>query len=245
MRQSIAAACMILAYQEYEEGKKIKALILLIIGYFFHMSILIGVAMYAAVILILKIKIKKNTAYYFMFIAAAALVFGALLINLNVLANLFSISSSITDKYSFYFNIFESSNTSSSLFVMNFHYCAELVFRIIFVILVLYLSKFKNCFASHNDRVNFYVLEFVLGEIIYIGVFFLLHSAYGIRIIWFSEWILLLIAPIGISSSASKKTGKLQVTKTRLMWLNVIGLYFVLGFVGIGWHGIMPLAFRV
>lgn len=151
----------------------------------------------------------------------------------------------ISDKFLFYVEIFRQSEVSSSyMFIISRGNYVELIFRILFVLLSFILIYF-NKKTSKSPEVNFYMFLYFISELIYALVFVVFHSSYGLRIIWFGEWILLLLFP-SLSYSEEKSTdGNTKTISTNLMIILIICvLYFSIGFVGLGWHGVKPLRFR-
>ena len=242
MRQSIAASFLLLSYQFFEEKKLKKSIIFAVIACFFHNSTIVGIAMYLVAKFIGQIKNKVKQGFITLFASLVILIVSVYWYDFSMF---FIKKGLISDKFLFYVEIFRQSEVSSSyMFIISRGNYVELIFRILFVLLS-FILIYLNKKTSKSPEVNFYMFLIFISELIYALVFVVFHSSYGLRIIWFGEWILLLLFP-SLSYSEEKSTdGNTKTISTNLMIILIICvLYFSIGFVGLGWHGVKPLRFR-
>ena len=243
MRQSIAAAFLLLAYQFYEEkNKSIKIIASVIIALLFHNSTIIGLILYLIPMFLSKVKDSKKRLCI-IYVG----VFATVLFSLNWIKIIeFAIESRIlSDKFSFYTDAFENSfRSKSSLFILTTGNYFELAFRIWFVIMACFLAIFIKD-SANTSNMKFYKYELIISEIIFTAVFIFGHSSYGIRINWFGEWIMLLLFPQLTFVKNQNAVKARALTNNLLIVFVTMVAYFLLGYIIIGWHGVKPLSFRI
>ena len=240
MRQSIAAAMLLLAYQYYEEKRIRPAILFVIIATLFHYSTPIGVAMYMAAVIMGKIGKKSVQRSLLLFAVIPILM---IIMNWQVIMQTLIDIGIFPEKFSIYVRRFSSAEYSkNSLFIITRGNYLELAFRLTFLLLVFVFGLGAN----EGKELGIYRCEIFISEVLYALCFIFFHTSYGLRLVWFGEWMLLLLLP-GLSfmnrESINKKPK--MMTTNFFVFSAMLILFFGLGYVGVGWHGIKPLRFRI
>ena len=243
MRQSISAAWLLLAFQFFEEKKFKSAVIFAIISILFHSSTPIGIAMFIFAYFICHIKVKQKRLYILILLSLISIVGIVILVNRSFVMSLLLDKGFLSDKYSLYYRVFSpNGDTNYYLFNIILANYFELAFRIIFAIASFSIFNTSKR-RSMNTNLSMYAIIILMSTLIYSAVFIFLHSSYGLRIVWQGEWIALMLWPPVISETGNNTTFKL-INRKGIFILFILVLYFSIGYIGFGWHGINPLAFR-
>lgn len=235
MRQCISGAILLLALQYYEEKRFVKAAILAFVAILFHNSTLIGIAIYLASYLINKSK-KISSQLILMVLMSVVVAF--LFVQWDTILNTAIQIGILPQKYVYYLTIFSGNHTTSQqfFFQLGLTNYIEMAFRVIFVIIPVACLR-KGLTREKATYINAMFIC-VLVELLTMFVF---HSSYGMRVTWNNEFILLMLLP----SVASYHNISLRRTSgPALITFIVLLMYFVVGFVLFGWHGVKPFEFQ-
>lgn len=238
MRQCISAALLLLAIQLFEEKKYFRTLICILIGMLFHGSILIGVAVFAISYLVARFK-KASTQWILIILMSLSIV---VLFSLwqQILSWAIDIGL-LPEKYNTYLRIFSGSYSASQsyYFELTVSNYIEVAYRLLFALLgILYVRKAIRREIAKD--VMMHVTVVIICALVESITMLILHSSYGLRIVWNNEFSLLMMLP----ALLNKKSFSLKKTSIRtiVVVLSVVS-FFGLGYIILGWHGISPFRF--
>ena len=232
MRQSIAAAFLLLAFQLLEEHKYISSLVSTYIAVAFHNSTFIGIAIYIAVLVLARNRNFNQLLSYLPLILGGCI---AVYLTCTVALKILISRNMVPERYQVYVNVFSGKRMGKDFYfnlILDDYYaffCRLLV--------ALLLILFGRQMVKKNADAAKYWLSYVISFSIYAVFILLMHTTYGMRIVWMVEFSLVLVLP-ELMASAKKKS--LKYVSAVLVSL----LYFS-GFVVFGWHGILPLQFSI
>lgn len=240
MRQCISGALALLAFQYFEEKSYIKSILCIAIGMLFHNSILIGVAIYACAYSIKLI--RQNSIQRLMIVLIVLVVVVVYSQWYNILSMLIEIGI-LPEKYSTYLSIFTGDYFAyqSYYFELTYSNYIECAYRIWFALLG-FVFTYRTLRRRSQQNAGVYMTTMIICALINLLTMVVLHSSYGIRIVWNNEFILLLLLPSLFqcnSRSIKKATPRMFVIEMSIL------SYFLLGYVLLGWHGVRPFEFAI
>ena len=239
MRQSIAAAMLLLAYFELVEKKWLKFFVLILVAQLFHNTAFIGIAIILFGVWFYRIQSKQ----------LRILVFSILCVLLVVLSQSWHIFLmwAINDvgilprRFITYINIFTGGqNQNSYYFLLTKSNYIELLFRWVLYLVPLFCSECRKKKSSLYNSINIILL---MGVVVYTMLFALFHTSYAVRITWYMEYFFIIWLPMSYS--------KLQRNNVRfgVIHRNTAGMfmatfaYWLCGYMILGWHGTLPFYF--
>ena len=232
MRQSIAAAFLLLAFQLLEERKYLYSIIFSYVAISFHNSTFIGIAVYIMILFLVKKKSYKQLLMYLpMIIGGCIAVYMTCTIALKILID----HKLVPERYQTYLNVFSGKSMGKQYYfnlLLDDYYAFFCRFMVFIVLIMLGKKMIKK-----NNNAAKYWLSYVISFSIYAVFLLLMHTTYGMRIVWMIEFSLILALPELMAS-----TRKLSLKYFSIIMVSI--LYFT-GFVVFGWHGILPLKFSI
>ena len=231
MRECVSAAIMLYAWAQYKDRKFLFSAVLALISYGFHDTSLFFLIIFA----IIEIGTHGNrsrwkTLFIGIFSVAFFIVitdFGGLLTEFFFNLPLFE-----NNKIVVYY---ERLQAGSYMLEIGRFGILDAVFRVLFFIVPVVLIKERKNELFLGLRVYAFV-----DLLIYLGVFFSLHTTYGYRVAFYFD--LFNILYFSIDYTRTKVNGVL-VRNALLIGLSI--LYFLVIFVMIGANNIFPYEFRI
>lgn len=172
MRQSIAAAWLLLALVSFLDKNYLKAAILTLLSTYFHGSVLIGVVLFAVVYFLFT---NRNKALKAAFLFSALILSYLILSRWRALATWVISEGILTDEYSSYIGLMSGETVSSKT---SFHYrtlVAELL-RLFSALIVLASTHRKNEVLNNKDIMLY--LWSILASLAIFSVFALFFHTY-------------------------------------------------------------------
>lgn len=240
MRQSICAAMLLLAYIYFEEKKYVKTVIYAVIASFFHGTAIVGIAIFALGHCTMLVKnVKWQRTLIAIIILATTVVFTQWE---NILSWLIG-SGIVPERYRIYAQIFAGNYSSRQAYMVqvNVGNYVEVAYRCLFAFLGFIWGYRKNMIRS-SKNMAVYINIASMCALFCLLAMIILNSSYGLRAVWNNEFIYLLLLPQLMSSP------KISLRQTNIRFLiiaAVIVSYFLIGYIGFGWHGVSPLQFAI
>lgn len=240
MRQCISAALLLLALQYYEEKKYNKMLLCIVVGFTFHSSILIGIAVYAVSYFITKFK-KLSTQW--LAVVGMAIVAVAVFSSWSVVLSWAIDNGILPEKYNTYLTIFNGTYgmSQSYYFELTTSNYIEVGYRLLFAMIgILFATQAVR--RGYARDIMMHITAVIICALVELMTMVVLHSSYGLRIVWNNEFSLLLMLP----ALLQKRNIALRRTNLRVIAvvLSVVS-FFAIGFIVLGWHGVTPFEFRI
>lgn len=216
MKQSVAAAFILLCYCFIKEKKYIKSGVSFVVAYFFHSSAIIGLMF----LLLSKLIQTRKHKITIISIAAAFVIF---ITNLKRISNFLLDYSLIPERY--IRNVAAVFDMTTNVYLriqgFNYHVFFGWVFRVLFVAVPLYyLHKTER---DKQIDPNVRILT-VIGVVFFTYVLFSFRTIYGGRISLYCDYFLILLVP------SLKK-----VFKKRKYLQRLTANSFVIAFMGVYW----------
>ena len=147
----------------------------------------------------------------------------------------------LPEKYNTYLRIFSGSYSASQsyYFELTVSNYIEVAYRLLFALLgILYVRKAIRREIAKD--VMMHVTVVIICALVESITMLILHSSYGLRIVWNNEFSLLMMLP----ALLNKKSFSLKKTSIRtiVVVLSVVS-FFGLGYIILGWHGLSPFRF--
>lgn len=242
MRQSIAAAYILLAFHELIDNKKICAIICFCIALLFHSTAIIGIMICIFGYLIYKIPNVFNKLVKFIIFVGI----GFFLVNWKKLTQWAIEMGIVPISFSRYLNLFNNINSTEYFFQLNISSYIEFGFRIIIYLLPLILITRKKFLKKEENYINSIQAIILIGTIIYSILFVVFHSSYGYRISMYMEYFYM--SWLGIFDSGTTKINlgyKIKTTKKDLILYAFLFIYWFVGYMYLGWHNTFPYKFSL
>ena len=237
MRQSIAAAFLVLGYQFYEEKKYIRTILCLVIANLFHSSTIIGIFL-----LVISVIMGKEKNYNVLLIKTGIISVGILVLFTiwTNLANFLISNSIIPERYEIYLAVF--TGQISGKYSYYFQIMLDDYFGLFCrLVVTLVLIAFGKKMIKDNSNASVYWISYIFSFLINASVMMVIHSTYGMRIAWFTEFSLIFVLPEILAKS--NKTNDIMSLRNVLTVVSAL-MYFS-GFIIFGWHGILPFRFAL
>lgn len=237
MRQSIAAAFLLLSYFYFVDNKKIRGFILVGLAQSFHNTAIIGFAMIILGMFYFRIKRKVlRQLIFILFCGVMVLLVGQwdtiiwTAINYGI----------FPARFSTYIDLFSSgANSNSYYFILTGSNYIEFLFRIICYCLPFYIIKIRSKYNELYESINLIVLMTVA---IYSSLFILFHTSYAVRVTWYTEFFFLAWIPMAYNTDYIKKS-VLSCSLSNFLIVSFLLIYWFVGFMILGWHGTLPFSF--
>ena len=239
MRQSIAAALLLLAYFELVEKKWLKFIILILLAQSFHNTAFIGLA----VILfgIWFYRTERKQLRILVFVISCILLIAVLQSWQNILMWAINDVNILPRRFITYINIFAGGhNKNSYYFILTKSNYVELIFRWILYVVPLFLCKYSKRQSNLYNSANIILL---MSVVVYTVLFVLFHTSYAVRITWYMEYFFIVWLPMSYSKLRENNV-KFGVVhrNTACMFIAILGYWFC-GYMILGWHGTLPFYF--
>ena len=239
MRQSIAAALLLLAYFELVERKWLKFIILIFLAQSFHNTAFIGIVIILFGVWFYRIQSRQLRILVFAILCTLLVVasqgwqnFLMWAINdVNILPRRF-----IT-----YINIFiGGQNQNSYYFLLTKSNYIELIFRWILYLIPLFCCKYSKRKSNLYNSANIILL---VSVVVYTVLFVFFHTSYAVRITWYMEYFFIVWLPMSYSKFQENNVKFGVVHRdTACMFMAILGYWFC-GYMILGWHGTLPFCF--
>lgn len=239
MRQSIAAALLLLAFFELIEEKWLKTLLLVIIAQMFHSTAIIG----ASIILFgtLFYRIKSKNYRTIVFVLVSTLLVGVFVDWKNIIYWAVNSIGILPLRFMSYVAIFSGErNQSSYYFTLTKSNYIELLFRWLCFLLPFYFGKKIHKSDRFYDITKIIIL---LSTVVYTGLFLLFHTSYGVRITWYMEYFYIIWIPMGYTNIKNTRRRLGVMPRNTFATCLLLLMYWVCGFMILGWHGTLPFSF--
>ena len=239
MRQSIAAALLLLAYFELVEKKWIKFIILISLAQSFHNTAFIGIAIILFGVWFYKIQSKQLRI--FVFTISCIFLIVALQGWQNILMWAINDVNILPRRFITYINIFTGGqNQNSYYFFLTTSNYIELFFRWILYLIPLFCCKHSKRQSNLYNSANIILL---MSVVVYTVLFVLFHTSYAVRITWYMEYFFIVWLPMSYSKLQENNV-KFGVVhrNTVCMFMTILGYWFC-GYMILGWHGTLPFYF--
>ena len=239
MRQSIAAALLLLAYFELVEKKWLKFIILILLAQSFHNTAFIGLAVILFGIWFYRIQSKQLRIL--VFVISCILLIAVLQSWQNILMWAINDVNILPRRFITYINIFAGGhNKNSYYFILTKSNYVELIFRWILYVVPLFLCKYSKRQSNLYNSANIILL---MSVVVYTGLFVLFHTSYAVRITWYMEYFFIVWLPMSYSKLRENNV-KFGVVhrNTACMFIAILGYWFC-GYMILGWHGTLPFYF--
>lgn len=235
MRQSIAAAWLLMAFTYLYEKKIIRGGVFCVFSCLFHRtSIIISVIIIVGII---YFRVRKGWIRILLLLFLETSILMILIVGLKDLSTILKFP--IFEKYQKLLAIFLSGDRKFTYFELSIQAYAEWFFRIAFGVIGLNLLIDKT--YNGNRLIQTTCLYCGLAIIIYSLFFVLFHSAYGYRLTWQLEFFAVITLPW-----LCKRGKNLRYTYlTTIMFYTSIIACWIIGYAYLGWHGTLPLEFVV
>lgn len=239
MRQSVAAAFLLLAYFELIEKKWISFVLLVCVAQLFHNTAFIGVAVIIFGVCFYRLKSKQLR-----FLAFTALCIILILISINwetlITWAIYDLKI-LPRRFVNYVNIFTGGqNQSSYYFLLTKSNYIELIFR-----WLLYIGPIICCSKKITDTSLYKSANIILllSVVVYTALFVLFHTSYAVRITWYMEYFFLVWLPICYSRIKIKKEHVGIISRSSGVMFLLAFSYWFCGYMILGWHGTLPFVF--
>ena len=239
MRQSIAAALLLLAYFELVEKKWLKFIILILLAQSFHNTAFIGLAVILFGIWFYRIQSKQLRIL--VFVISCILLIAVLQSWQNILMWAINDVNILPRRFITYINIFAGGhNKNSYYFILTKSNYVELIFRWILYVVPLFLCKYSKRQSNLYNSANIILL---MSVVVYTVLFVLFHTSYAVRITWYMEYFFIVWLPMSYSKLRENNV-KFGVVhrNTACMFIAILGYWFC-GYMILGWHGTLPFYF--
>lgn len=239
MRQSIAAALLLLAYFELVEKKWLKFIILILLAQSFHNTVFIGLAVILFGIWFYRIQSKQLRIL--VFVISCILLIAVLQSWQNILMWAINDVNILPRRFITYINIFAGGhNKNSYYFILTKSNYVELIFRWILYVVPLFLCKYSKRQSNLYNSANIILL---MSVVVYTVLFVLFHTSYAVRITWYMEYFFIVWLPMSYSKLRENNV-KFGVVhrNTACMFIAILGYWFC-GYMILGWHGTLPFYF--
>lgn len=239
MRQSIAAALLLLAYFELVEKKWLKFIILILLAQSFHNTAFIGLAVILFGIWFYRIQSKQLRIL--VFVISCILLIAVLQSWQNILMWAINDVNILPRRFITYINIFAGGhNKNSYYFILTKSNYVELIFRWILYVVPLFLCKYSKRQSNLYNSANIILL---MSVVVYTVLFVLFHTSYAVRITWYMECFFIVWLPMSYSKLRENNV-KFGVVhrNTACMFIAILGYWFC-GYMILGWHGTLPFYF--
>lgn len=239
MRQSIAAALLLLAYFELVEKKWLKFIILILLAQSFHNTAFIGLAVILFGIWFYRIQSKQLRIL--VFVISCILLIVVLQSWQNILMWAINDVNILPRRFITYINIFAGGhNKNSYYFLLTKSNYVELIFRWILYVVPLFLCKYSKRQSNLYNSANIILL---MSVVVYTVLFVLFHTSYAVRITWYMEYFFIVWSPMSYSKLRENNV-KFGVVhrNTACMFITILGYWFC-GYMILGWHGTLPFYF--
>lgn len=239
MRQSIAAALLLLAYFELVEKKWLKFIILILLAQSFHNTAFIGLAVILFGIWFYRIRSKQLRIL--VFVISCILLIVVLQSWQNILMWAINDVNILPRRFITYINIFAGGhNKNSYYFLLTKSNYVELIFRWILYVVPLFLCKYSKRQSNLYNSANIILL---MSVVVYTVLFVLFHTSYAVRITWYMEYFFIVWLPMSYSKLRENNV-KFGVVhgNTACMFITILGYWFC-GYMILGWHGTLPFYF--
>lgn len=239
MRQSIAAALLLLAYFELVEKKWLKFIILILLAQSFHNTAFIGLAVILFGIWFYRIQSKQLRIL--VFVISCILLIAVLQSWQNILMWAINDVNILPRRFITYINIFAGGhNKNSYYFILTKSNYVELIFRWILYVVPLFLCKYSKRQSNLYNSANIILL---MSVVVYTVLFVLFHTSYAVRITWYMEYFFIVWLPMSYSKLRENnvKFGVFH-RNTACMFIAILGYWFC-GYMILGWHGTLPFYF--
>lgn len=239
MRQSIAAALLLLAYFELVEKKWLKFIILILLAQSFHNTAFIGLAVILFGIWFYRIQSKQLRIL--VFVISCILLIAVLQSWQNILMWAINDVNILPRRFITYINIFAGGhNKNSYYFILTKSNYVELIFKWILYVVPLFLCKYSKRQSNLYNSANIILL---MSVVVYTVLFVLFHTSYAVRITWYMEYFFIVWLPMSYSKLRENNV-KFGVVhrNTACMFIAILGYWFC-GYMILGWHGTLPFYF--
>ena len=239
MRQSIAAALLLLAYFELVEKKWLKFIILILLAQSFHNTAFIGLAVILFGIWFYRIQSKQLRIL--VFVISCILLIAVLQSWQNILMWAINDVNILPRRFITYINIFAGGhNKNSYYFILTKSNYVELIFRWILYVVPLFLCKYSKRQSNLYNSANIILL---MSVVVYTVLFVLFHTSYAVRITWYMEYFFIVWLPMSYSKFQENNVKFGVVHRdTACMFMAILGYWFC-GYMILGWHGTLPFYF--
>jgi hypothetical protein len=239
MRQSLAAAMVLLGYQLYSEKKYIGTIVCLIIANSFHNSAIIGILLIVFTALITRVRKKKYQVLLVTIIPISMILIFSLGINISGLFVQFGL---LPERFQKYIDLFSRGNFTgkNSYYVqLTLADYVEAFFKLVFFATCFYFGMKKKV-LNNSNRAYMYVVYLLISSMTYFLCLIIFHTVYGLRITWCSDYLLLIIVPY-IATSGQGTISLRSVKPPTAVMYSILCIYFIIGYIYFGWHGTYPL----
>ena len=239
MRQSIAAALLLLAYFELVERKWLKFIILIFLAQSFHNTAFIGIVIILFGVWFYRIQSRQLRILVFAILCTLLVV--ALQGWQNILMWAINDVNILPRRFITYINIFiGGQNQNSYYFLLTKSNYIELIFRWILYLIPLFCCKYSKRKSNLYNSANIILL---VSVVVYTVLFVFFHTSYAVRITWYMEYFFIVWLPMSYSKF-QKNNVKFGVVHrdTACMFMAILGYWFW-GYMILGWHGTLPFCF--
>ena len=232
MRQSIAAAWLLLAVVLFKVRRKFWSFIFSAMSICFHRT---SIILLPIILIIYYLKQENNKKSKSVVLLGMLFLLGAVIINSSDLI-VQLMDSQLIDKYKNIIVAFFSSDvkTYRSLTIQAY---GEIITHVVFGLIGIYI------FIKKKDPINFKNFLCTLGFLsllTYLSFVILFNSVYGYRLTWQLDFFLVLIFPTIYNRPHKNKTYSNNI----VFWTINFSCLF-LGYAYLGWHGTLPLTFNI
>lgn len=242
MRQGIAVAFAFLAFAYLLNGNWKKSLIVAVIGYFFHASMVVG---YALIVFVYVLHRIKSRTLKVLSLAVITIMVPLLMNYWSQILTFLVLKGIVSARYINYISYLQGGQAYFTRLTMTNYF--ELGFRWLGVLIPLLASrKSKN---SEFRQYDYSILTGVLlGTLLYTSFFVFLHSSYGYRVSFYLEimfilWFSRLYRRPG-SSTESRRSSFIVTKSTAILYLSLF-LCFYIGYMVLGFHRTLPFYFQI
>ena len=239
MRQSIAAALLLLAYFELVERKWLKFIILIFLAQSFHNTAFIGIVIILFGVWFYRIQSRQLRILVFAILCTLLVVASQGWQNISMWA--INDVNILPRRFITYINIFiGGQNQNSYYFLLTKSNYIELIFRWILYLIPLFCCKYSKRKSNLYNSANIILL---VSVVVYTVLFVFFHTSYAVRITWYMEYFFIVWLPMSYSKFQENNVKFGVVHRdTACMFMAILGYWFC-GYMILGWHGTLPFCF--
>ena len=242
MRQSMAAAMLLLAFVNILDSKWMRGILLAALAQLFHNTAIMGMVMIAVVFFLYNVKNVKTRN------TVLVLVFAILIVGVSNWSRIVTWAvydlKLFPERFMVFVSIFaEGANADSLYLQLSKSNYVEMFFRIICLVLPWVFLRKK----SGDNRLTYAVgVMSLMAVSLYVALFLIYHTSYAVRVTWYAEFFFILWLPLGCTGKNLQiRDGKFGISVPNLCTICFLVAYWLIGYMILGWHGTLPFSLKL